>query len=152
MKLTFSEPFLNNEIKFLKRADSDIQFRNVTDLTGLRIGVVNDFAYSREAVDTTGIVIKTAGSVRANIDSLLAGELDLVLADSRVAMYEANQMVAARNVTLLPEPFITRKLRIAVSTTRLDHKEIVKAFDAAIASMRSDGSYNQLLATYRISQ
>jgi len=150
-ELAFSEPFLDNEIKFLKRADSDIRFRSVEDLAGLRIGVVSDYAYNREAVDTTGIEITAAGSVRENVESLLAGELDLVLADARVAMYEINQLVVARRVTLLPEAVITRGLRIAVSRTRPDHEGIVEAFNAAIAAMRSDGSYSQLLASFRIS-
>ena len=150
-ELAFSEPFLNNEIKFLKRSDSDIRYRSIDDLIGLRIGVVNDYAYSREAVSTTGIDIAVAGSVRENVESLLAGELDLVLADARVAIYEVNQLVAAKNVTLLPEPVMTRGLRIAVSRARPDHNEIIEAFNAAIVSMRSDGSYDSLLANYRIS-
>jgi len=149
--LAFSEPFLDNEIKFLKRADSEIRFRGIEDLAGLRIGVVSDYAYNREAVDTTGIEIATAGSVRENVESLLADELDLVLADARVVMYEVNQLVVARRVTLLPEAVITRGLRIAVSRARADHEEIIEAFEAAVAAMRSDGSYNQLLANYRIS-
>ena len=151
VELAFSEPFLFNEIKFLKRADSSARFRTMDDLVDLRIGVVSDYAYSREAVDTTGIDVATAGSVRENIDRLLAEEIDLVLADSRVAMYEVNQLVVARRVTLLPDAVITRGLRIAISRTRPDHEEIVAAFDAAIAAMRSDGSYEQLLANYRIS-
>ena len=124
---------------------------SIEDLAGLRIGVVNDYAYNREAVDTTGIEIATAGSVRENVESLLAGDLDLVLADARVAMYEVNQLVVGRRVTLLPAAVITRGLRIAVSRTRPDHDEIVEAFEAAVASMRSDGTYTQLLASYRIS-
>ena len=118
---------------------------------GLRIGVVSDYAYNREAVDTTGIEITAAGNVRENVESLLAGELDLVLADARVVMYEVNQLVVARRVTLLPEAVITRGLRIAVSRARADYEEIIEAFDATIASMKSDGSYDQLLANYRIS-
>lgn len=151
-ELAFSEPFLDNDIKFLKQSGRDIQYRNLDDLIGLRIGVVSDYAYSREAVDTAGIEVAVASSVRENVEGLLAGELDLVLADARVAMYEVNQLVVAKDVTLLPEPVITRGLRIAVSRARADHDEIVETFDAAIESMRSDGTYAGLLANYRISQ
>ncbi len=150
-ELAFSEPFLNNEIRFLKRYDSDIRYRSIDDLIGLRIGIVNDYAYSRQAVSTAGIDIAAAGSVRENIQSLLAGELDLVLADARVALYEVNRLVAAKNVALLPEPVTTRGLRIAVTRARPDHNQITEAFNAAIASMQLDGSYSRVLAQYRIS-
>jgi len=51
----------------------------------------------------------------------------------------------------LDDRVVARGHRIAVSRTRPDHDEVIEAFEAAIASMRSDGSYNQLLANYRIS-
>ena len=53
----FSEPYLENHIKFVKRSNSDIQYYDRDDLKGLRIGVVSDYAYSADPYDTTGIEV-----------------------------------------------------------------------------------------------
>ncbi len=93
-QLEFSKPFLENYIVFITRDDNYIQFNELEDLNGLHIGVVDDYAYSNEPYDTAGIDISLAGSARENIRRLLAGELDLVLADSRVALFEIDQVIS----------------------------------------------------------
>jgi polar amino acid transport system substrate-binding protein len=150
-QLEFSEPFIKNYIVFVTRDDNYIEFNEREDLKGLRIGVVKDYAYSNEPYDTTGINISAAGSARENIQHLLAGELDLVLADSRVALFEIDQLIAGKQLSIIRKPLVTRGLRIAVAKTHPDAKKIVADFDASIAAMKLDGSYNAILATFRIS-
>lgn len=151
-ELEFSKPFMENYIVFITRDDNYIEFNEPDDLQGLRIGVVDDYSYSNEPYDTTGIEVSAAGSARENIQRLLASELDLVLADSRVALYEIDQLVAAKQLSIIRKPLITRGLRIAVSRKHTDAKKIVADFDASIAAMKLDGSYNAILATFRISE
>jgi len=43
-------------------------------------------------------------------------------------------------------------MRIGVSRQNPNHQKIVAAFDESIAEMRKDGSYNAILATFRVSQ
>jgi len=148
--LTFSEPFIDNQIIFAKRSDRDFKFENRTDLNDLRIGIVDDYAYSDKGYDTTGIEIAEAGSVEENVKRLVAGDIDLILADRRVVFYEVDELVAAKKITVLPKPVNTRGLRIAVSKKRTDHREIIAAFDKAITAMKADGSYNTILANHRI--
>ena len=148
--LVFSEPYIRNEMALVRRADSDVRFRKREDLDGLRIGVVDDFAYQSNA-DTTGIDIVSAGSVRENMALLRSGDLDLILADRRVALTEINDGAHARSFDILPEPLMRRGLRIGVSKERDDAEAIVAAFEAEIAKMREDGSFNAILATFRVS-
>ncbi len=118
---------------------------------GLRIGIVDDYAYREQAYDTTDIEITISGSINENIKRLLSGDIDLVLADRRVALFEINELAAAKQFTVLPQTVNTRGLRIAMSKNRADHREIISAFEQSIAAMRSDGSFNAILATYRVS-
>ena len=150
--LAFSEPFMRNYIIFIKRSGSAAQFNELADLQGLRIGVVTDYAYSNQPYDTTGIKISEAGSVQENINLLLKDQLDLVLADGRVAAYEIDQMVVAKELTIIRNPFTTRGMRIGVSRQNPNHEKIIAAFNESIAEMREDGSYNAILATFRVSQ
>ena len=149
--LSFSEPYIENPIIFIKRSESDFEFRSRSDLSGLKVGIVHDYAYREQAYDTTGIEVVEADSVRENIRRLLAGDIDLVVADGRVALHEANQLLAAKNITVMRQPLSTRGLRIAVSKSHADHREIIARFEEAIAGMKNDGTFNTILATYRVS-
>jgi polar amino acid transport system substrate-binding protein len=150
--LVFSEPLMTNYIVFVKRYDNEANYSTRADLEGLRIGVVTDYAYSDQPYDTTGLTVVESGSVRVNLQKLLAGQLDLVLADSRVAAYEIDALIAAKELTLIRNPLQTRSLHAAVSKRRPDAEEIVAAINAGISALREDGGYNAILATFRISE
>ena len=149
--IAFSEPFMQNELRFLRRVGDEVRANEREDLVGRRIGVVVDYAYGEQPYDTTGIEIVRNGSVGESIESLLAGDVDLVLGDSLVLRHEVDKRRMAKRVELLPSVLESRGLRIGVSKQRADHAEIIAAFDDAIAAMREDGSYNSMLGMYRIS-
>lgn len=149
--LAFSEPFMMNDLQFMGRSADLITLNSREDFVGLRVGIVEDFAYSEQQYDTTGIDIISGGSVGENIDRLLAGELDLVLGDSLVLRHEADLRRAAKRVEVLPLVLESRGLHLGVSRLRADHTEIVQAFNASIEAMKADGSYASLMANYRIS-
>lgn len=151
-KLAFSEPWLGTQVVLVKRASSSTDYEELDDLRGLRIGIVDDYAYSREAVDTTGMEIVSSGSVRESLARLKAEELDLVVADRRVALAEINEQGLARRFEILAKPLFERGLRIAIPKTRADHAEIIAAFEQAIADMRKDGRFTEILASYRVTE
>ncbi len=153
-KLAFSKPYIITETHFVKRRDAPHRYRTLADLRGLRIGLVTGYAYGGQA-DAAGLKVTPVfmGSVLDNLRSLVAGDLDLVLADDRVALYELNVNVpgGARKTFVLPKAYSSRGLRMGVSRQRLDHKEVVTRFDAAIEAMKADGHYASILATHRVS-
>ncbi len=153
-QLAFSKPYIVTETHFVKRRGTPHKFDTPADLQGLRIGVVEGYAYGGDArarpLDVTPVF---SGSVLDNLRSLVAGELDLVLADERVALYELSVNVpdGIRKTLILPEVWSSRGLRMGVSRQRPDHAEIVTRFDAAIEAMKADGTYAWILATHRVS-
>ena len=74
-----------------------------------------------------------------------------MLADRRVAMTEINERALAKMFDVMPGSLVTRGLRIGVSKERADAAEIVAAFEREIDKMLEDGSYNAIMATFRIS-
>ena len=153
-RIAFSEPYIVTETHFVKRRGTPHDFRTLADLRGLRIGVVEGYAYRREVPgDKLGVTPVFRGSVLDNLRSLVAGDLDLVLADDRVALYELNRNVhdGIRKTFIIPRAYSSRGLRMGVSKQRPDHAEIVKRFDAAVEAMKADGSYAAILASHRVS-
>jgi ABC-type amino acid transport substrate-binding protein len=56
---------------------------------------------------------------------------------------------SAAQFEILPKPFVVRGLCFAMSRQHPKAKDIIKAFDAEIAEMRSDGTYDRIMAKYR---
>jgi len=151
--LSFSQPFITNHLKLIRRRDRDLVLRDVSDLEGLRVGVVADYAYTDEAYRATGLHLVAGGGVLDNLRALNDGKVDVVFADERVALYELNQKLVeqVRHVIVLPRSWVERGLRIAVPKKNPQHRQIVEAFDRAIEDMRKDGSYFAILAQFRVS-
>ena len=151
--LTFSEPYIINNTYFFTRRDSEHTFRKLSDLDGLKIGVVEGYAYGEPFYEHSDFARISYGSVSENLRSLVAGNVDMVLADSRVAFYELNTNIpfGIKQVTMVGIPYAKKSLRIGVSKQRPDHEKIIEKFNAAIAAMKKDGSYAQILASHRVS-
>jgi len=65
--LLFSEPYLINEVKFIVRKDSEIKYNSLTDLNGLLIGVLNDYAYEAKFDKSQQIIKIPANRLTQNL-------------------------------------------------------------------------------------
>ena len=143
--LEFSQPFIINEVKFIKKKD-----RPITDLRGLVIGVVRDYAYGAEFDNATYLIKVPQNHVIQNLNNLFQGQIDLTLADVRVVQYEIREYMGGdmSELAFLPKPLSANGLHIAVGKRRPDHAEIVADFDSAIAAMKKDGTYEQIMKNH----
>jgi polar amino acid transport system substrate-binding protein len=150
-KFLFSKPYLLNEIKFIKRKGHPFQFRSMDDLKGQVIGVVKDYAYDERFDRGGGLTRFVNNHVLENLLLLLQGQVDVTLDDERVLQHEIAQYMAGSKdqFEILPNSFSQKGLCFAMSRQHPKHKEIIKAFDAEMAEMRSDGSYDRILSKHR---
>ena len=150
-KFAFSKPYLYNEIKFLKRADSDFEFNALGDLEGKLIGVVDKYAYGEAFNNMRGVIRLPSQHVLENILAVLNDKVDLTLDDERVLKYVMAKNIDADNrakLVIVPKPLSKNGLYIAVSRQNPKHQEIVKAFDNAVQAMRKDGTYDRILKAH----
>jgi polar amino acid transport system substrate-binding protein len=150
-KFAFSKPYLYNEIKLLRRADLTFDFNSIDDLMGRVVGVVNKYAYGQAFDQAPGIIRVPSQYVFENILKVLNGEVELTLDDERVLKYEIARNIDSdnkQNLAIMPKPVSRNGLYIAVSKQNPKYKEIVAAFDKAIAAMKKDGSYDKILKAH----
>ncbi|MCU0734342.1 MAG: transporter substrate-binding domain-containing protein [Methylotetracoccus sp.] len=147
----FSKPYLVNQIKFIKRKGSPFQFRTMDDLKGQVIGIVKDYAYDDRFDNARGLTRFVNNHVLENLLLMLQGQVDVTLDDEVVLQYEiAKYMANSRDqFEILSKPFATRGLCFAMNRQHPKAKEIIKAFDAEIAEMRTDGTYDRIMAKHR---
>lgn len=148
--LEFSEPYLVNEIKFIKRKNRNIEFNQIDDLRGLLIGVVKDYAYEESFISLNDIIRIPQNHLVQNLLSLRKGDIDLTLGDQRTILYDLNQYMkgSIKELEFLPKPLAKRGLRIAVSKVNPNHRAIVADFNRVIEKMKSDGSYKKVFSRH----
>lgn len=148
--LAFSQPFIINEVKFIKRKGRPIVYDTLADLRGLLIGIVRDYAYGAEFDNATYLIKVPQNHVIQNLNNLFSGRIDLTIADERVARYELRQYMGGdmSELAFLPKPLSAKGLHIAVSKRRSDHAKIISDFDSAITAMKKDGTYVEIMKNH----
>jgi len=155
-QILFSEPYLINQVKFLKRKKDTIKFTNLEDLTGYFIGIVKDYAYQDEFVNSRRHIKLPQNHIIQNLQRLLQGDIDLTLGDERAIVYEIKKYMPNRmkELEFLDKPLSRRPLYIGVSRQNPQAEKIISEFNQAIEKMRQDGSYQRIVQkfTYPLNQ
>ncbi len=147
----FSEPYLLHEIKFIKRkSERDIKFTRMDDLDGLIIGTLKDYAYQDAFLQSRQFIRLQQNYLLQNLLLLTQGKIDLALGDVRKIDHELRQYMkgSIKDLEILPTPLIIRGAHIAVSKGNPKHEEIIAGFNKALATMKADGSYQEIFSRH----
>ncbi|MDR6925857.1 transporter substrate-binding domain-containing protein [Pseudomonas sp. BE134] len=143
----FSDEYLLNRVRFLKRKDSSIEYKNLQQLHTFPIAIVRGYAYSPEFDDDGSLQKVPVHNFSMAVRMVAADRVKLTLEDEYVARYHlARESSKVRNaVEFLPTPLSENSLHILVSLKNPQHEKIVAGFDREIAEMKADGSYERLM-------
>ncbi|MCY1418256.1 Lysine-arginine-ornithine-binding periplasmic protein precursor [compost metagenome] len=146
----YSQPYLTNRVRLLKRKGEPIAFARLADLYPYRIAVVRGYSYST-AFDNDPRLTKVEVASFANAAQMLnAGRVELTLEDELVARHRlATELQPLQGrLEFLPNAVVEKDLYILVSRANPHHAQIAAGFDQAIREMREDGSYDALLRAH----
>lgn len=145
--LLFSEPYLENRLILVGKKGSDVSADTISKLSGKRIAVVESYAYGSLLDEAVGLELVKGNSDQQNLERLLKGEVDYMLADALLIEYvlknqskEAAQYLEIGTNTLLRLP-----LHFAIRRDIPDADKIIENFNKEIKKMLADGVYNQIL-------
>jgi polar amino acid transport system substrate-binding protein len=145
--LLFSDAYLLNDIVFLARKGVFVEFNTLDDLAGARIGVVREYAYD-DAFDTHPRLMRIPNNhLIQNLLLLRQGRLDVIVGDKWSMFHQISEFMPddLSGFYLLPKPLARRALRLGVSRQNPDAEKIVDAFDQAIAAMKEDQTYQEIV-------
>jgi polar amino acid transport system substrate-binding protein len=145
--LHYSDPYLVNDIRFVKRKGSDIVFDDYRDLRGRVIGIVKDYAYPQGFLRAGGLIKVVNDVLVQALSDLVAGRCDLVIDDKHVLDFTIRKYLpdSLTRLEYLPKPVGLSQLHVAVSRANPQHDRIVADFNRALRQMKADGSYARLL-------
>jgi len=150
--LLFSMPIAQSRLVFVKPADSKFEFRSLKDLTGLRIGTVSGYAYDPAFKASPLFQRQETADVLMNLRRVATGHIDLTLDDELTLRF----IIRSRAPELAPLLAFTRGvlseqgLFVTFSKKRPDASKLLADFDAGLARMRADGSYQKLLVLHQM--
>lgn len=143
----FSAPMPGGPLGFFKRSDQDISYNTLEDLKGYKIGVVKGYVNTKEFDEAAFLTRDPAKDDLTNLKKLIAGRLDLMVADKFVGKYllNTNMPDKAAGVEFMGKPLAEPELFVCISNKAKAQAGIIKAFNMGIKQMKADGSLDKIL-------
>lgn len=137
----YSDPVVSNRIVLCRNGTSGPdRFTSFEDLRPFTIGVVRDYA-DPPGLAAAGVHTEAVTHDLQNLRKLVAGHVDLVLIDSRVGEYLANQHLgmAAAHINCLQPPVQEHPQYLVVSRSTKGAAAIVSGFNEQLQRLRRSG-------------
>ncbi|MFD2207055.1 transporter substrate-binding domain-containing protein [Kiloniella antarctica] len=148
----FSDPFLINRLSFLKRRDEEITWDTYEDLTPYTIAQVNHAVVSAEFEKADYLKKHKVPTVTTALKLLLSGRVDL-FGDDEINIMETMKKDLPEGlemVDFVAKPIVTNKLYFISSRSRPDHIDVINIFNAGLAKLMTDGTYQKILDKHQM--
>jgi polar amino acid transport system substrate-binding protein len=145
--LLFSEPYIGGDLIIVKARNDRGTYTELSDLAGKRLGVQLDYAYGIDFSEVPGLQLVGANQLIENLLNLLNGKVDFVIGDQRTMNQQLHEFLGQQvnKFDVLPIRLRGRDRHLAASRAVAGHREIIAAFNKALAESRKDGSYQAIL-------
>ncbi len=141
--MDFTDPYFVSTQVVLVTADSEVE--HADDLAGRTVALLSDSvgeSYVREQLEPRGATITSYPDTAALIAAVTSGQAEAAIADDvRLDAYAAHHP----EVAVVDGINVFQRYALA---TRDKHYDLTAALDRALARMRAEGEYDQLLATW----
>ncbi len=143
----FSKPFKGGPLGFFKNSTSTINYKKLEDLKSYKIGVVKDYINTLEFDNASYLKKESVSSDILNVRKLLAGRIDLFVADKFVALHLLEQDSPNKKSQLeFIEPALEIK-ELYVCISNLSKNADIKLYDfnKGLEQIKKDGTLNQIM-------
>jgi polar amino acid transport system substrate-binding protein len=151
-KLNFGDAIITSRMVIVSRGDYNFQFQSLESLRGETVGVAAGWGYP-EAFQKADYFIKDeALDLMQSLRKLIFGRIKLAIVEEFASRYTVNAHFKDAVGTLNYSKVALQKndLHVAFTKNRPDHEEIKNRFNAALASMKEDGSFQKILAFHGV--
>lgn len=139
----YTEPLIKSPLLFFVRKDSNIMFEKLSDLKGLKIGVMLGYTYGAEFDNAPYYKLDPANSHEANFKKLNSGRVDAYICDKWVGISTATKIKVMSNLKTLPVPLKVMSLYMVF--TKGKHQALIDKINPIIKSMTASGEIDNLI-------
>jgi ABC-type amino acid transport/signal transduction systems, periplasmic component/domain len=152
--LAYSEPYAQNEIKFIKLKGDPFEYTGLDSLKGKTIGIIRDYGYNDAFLKSDLFKKEEVTDLMTNINKLTAKRIDLTLEDPIVATYvmNATDPTALSKIQFSKVSLSRVGLYVCVGLKNPRHQELIDAFNRGLTKIKADGTYKKLFDKYGVSE
>lgn len=145
-KFYFSKPYLYNQLVLVGRKGSNVSQKSFSELSGKKIGVVDNYAYGSFG-EENDITIISDISNQKNLENLLSDKIDYMLVDALLIQYMLKYQLndATQHLAIGLRPLLVKPLHLALGKKVENAEEILRQFNEEIENMVVDESFNRIL-------
>ena len=147
----FSDPFLTQELKFIKKTSDKFEYAGLTSLTGKTIGIIRGYSYSEDFSKATNFKREEVNTVVQNIGKMLLGRIDLTVDDeitTKMVMTKENPGQLA-SISFCKNILSKNDVFIVCGRNNPRSGEIIKAFNAGLKIIKKNGTYDKIVKKYK---
>lgn len=143
----FSEPYLFNQLILVGKKGSKVNVSEFLELEGKKVALVGSYAYGEKTQGIDQVDFISGKNDQENLSKLLKGKVDYMLVDALLIQfllkYQADDV--NKHLEIGNKPLVVRSLHFGIRKDYANAEKIISDFNAQIATMKEDGSYNRIL-------
>ncbi len=145
--LKFSDTYLSNNLRFIKRKGDKFEYAGIPSLTGKSLGVVRDYGYGDDLLTATNFRRPETKDFISNVRKLVAGRIDLAIEDEIVAkaIILKEQPELMDKIEFVTTPYSTETLHVASGLANAKHQEFIHAFNKGLIEIKNSGEFDRII-------
>lgn len=145
--LRYSDPYLTNEIKFIKRKGDTFEFDELRSLEGKTVGTVRGYGYGDTFANADFFTREPAPQLITNVRKVIHNRLDLALEDELVArsLIAKEDPALLEQITFTENALSSQNLHVTSGLSNPRHSMVIEAFNNGLKAIRENGTFDRIL-------
>jgi len=148
--LSFSTPYLMVELQLITLKDASFDYENLSSLEGKKIGFIRNYAYGEEYYASAHFERVYSSDLLTNIKKLKAKRVDVIFADKRATKFlMKREGINIEDFHFIESSSVIKPIHMAVSVHHPDRHMIMLNFLKGIHTIKTNGTYDEILLKYQ---
>jgi polar amino acid transport system substrate-binding protein len=149
--LTFSESYLKNSVKFIKKAGDSFEYDGIASLDGKKVGILRGYGYGDDFLKASNFSRPEANDLIGNLKKLIGGRIDLTLEDELVAKSSITEKgLNIADFSFSSNALSANPLHVSAGKANPNADEYIEAFNKGLLVIKSNGTFSKILNRYGI--
>ena len=147
---SYTNAVYDDELVFFSRAEDDITFKELKDLSAYKIGVRRASAQSDKLKKEPSLTIEEVNEDLQSLNKLIAKRIDLFVTGKiyLLNLINTNHPELRNRIKIVNPAFQVEKLYNPITKKITDHEKIAADFNRGLELIKKDGTYNKILKKY----
>lgn len=144
---SYSEPISTSSLVFFQKKGASINYQILKDLKPYRIGIVRGYHYTDEFNSADYLQKLEEVHTEKNINLLLIGRLDLIVAEGKVTQHLLKTKYKQRKseLEILKNPLVSHKLFLMIPKKSAKHDDSLSDFNRGFGLLREKGIIKEIM-------